>query len=223
MKQKVVIIGNAVGAEIIYSIISRDSSIEIAAFSVHQAYMNKDDLFGIKVIPFENLSRLFPPDKYKLINAVGYTDVNRNREKIFLEAKSFGYSFFTYMSPGVSNFSEKIGEGVFIMPGAVLEPFSSVGDNSYIWSNTVVAHHATIEENCWIASGVVISGGATVRHNCFLGVHSTIANKVVVGEYNIIGAHALIMKNTAANGVYLARSGECHRFSSEDYAKHILL
>ncbi len=95
-----------------------------------------------------------------------------------------------------------------------------MGANSLIWANVTLAHHSSIAENCWLASGAVISGQAQVMRNSFIGVNATIVNKVVIAEYNIIGAGVLITKNTKASSVYLARSGEVHRFSSDDYVQY---
>jgi sugar O-acyltransferase (sialic acid O-acetyltransferase NeuD family) len=223
MKTKVIIIGNAITAQIMFSVLSKDSELDVVAFSAHERFITTDQLFDTKIIPFENLMNEYPPAEVKLINAIGYSNVNKNREKIFAEAKAQGYSFLTYLHPSVSHFSKELGEGVFIMPGAVIEPFSTIGDNSVIWSNVVIAHHSVIEEHCWIASGSVIAGEARVKRNSFLGINASIVNKITVGEYNIIGARSLITKNTNANSVYLARSGELHRFPSDVYAQHFLV
>jgi sugar O-acyltransferase (sialic acid O-acetyltransferase NeuD family) len=220
--EKVIIIGHAITAEIFYDYLSRDPNIEVVAFAVHEAYLDKATMFGKPVVAFEKLTAAFPPADYKVINAVGYSNLNKNREMTFLQAKEKGYTVLSYIHPDASNFAKSIGEGVFVMPGSRIEPFATVRDNSIICSNVVIAHHSTIEENCWIASGTVVSGAALVKRNSFLGVNATVVNKVVVGEYNIIGAQTLITKNTASGGVYISKSGEQHRFPSQDYAKHFL-
>lgn len=223
MVENVVIIGSEINAKIIFDIITREPTITVSAFAVHHSFLTSKELFGKKVIPFENLTKDFPPTDFKLINAVGYSNLNKNREKIFNEAKQLGYSFLTYIHHAATNFSQNIGEGALVMPGAIIEPFATIGFNSVIWSNVVIAHNATIEENCWIASGSVIAGEAKIKRNSFLGINTSIVNKITVGEYNIIGARSLIAKNTAANSVFLARSGELHRFPSDIYAKHFLV
>lgn len=222
MTEKIVIIGNSIGAEIIYDVINRDPHIDVIAFSVHRAYIHTSSFCGKELIPIEDLPSRFSPGKVKIINAIGYSDMNRNREKIYLLIKSLGYQQFTYIHPDAVCFSKNVGEGVFVMPGVVLESFSEIGNNTYIWSNAIVAHHAKIDENCWIASGVVIAGETRIKKNCFIGVNATIVNKVTIDEYNMIGAQTLIAKSTSPNGVYISRPGELHRFSSNDYAKHML-
>jgi sugar O-acyltransferase (sialic acid O-acetyltransferase NeuD family) len=221
-RKKIIILGHTNAAEIFFAIISKDPLYEVSGFSVHQKYIDKDSLFGVKVVPFETLTNHFPPNEYEILNAVGYGNVNRNREKTYVAAKEAGYTLMSYIHPSASNLADHIGESVFVMPGAVIEPYATVGSNSVICSNTVIAHHSKVEEHCWVASGAVVSGGATIKRNSFIGVNATIVNNTVIEEYNIIGAQTLIAKNTAASGVYLSRTGEQHRFSSEVYAKHFL-
>jgi len=222
MLKNIIIVGHTNAARIFFAILSKDPQINIAAFTVHEAFLDADQLFGVKLVAFETLSSRFSPDEYSIVNGVGYGNVNRNRELTYLAAKEAGYPLFTYVHPSATNLAENVGEGVFVMPGAVIEPYARLGANSVVCSNTTVAHDSIIEENCWLASGTVVSGGAHIKRNTFLGVNSTIVNNIIVEEYNIIGAQTLIAKNTAKNGVYLSRPGEPHRFASEDYARYYL-
>jgi sugar O-acyltransferase (sialic acid O-acetyltransferase NeuD family) len=219
MAEKIIIIGNAIAAQIIFALLKQDTTLDIVAFSVNATYIRDNILCGKPVYALETLSEKYAPDQYQLINAIGYSNLNKNRESTFLEAKKQGFKFKNYIHPTAVILSEIVGEGVFIMPGAVIEPFSIIGANTVIWSNSVIAHHAFIQDHCWIASGCVIAGEAQIGRNSFLGVNATVVNKVSVGEYNIIGAGTLIVKNTERKAVILARAGEQHRFDSENYAK----
>ena len=219
LNKKVIILGDAIGAQVMSKLLKQNPTIEIAAYAVNAQYHNKKEIDGTKVYPLENLLDHFPANQYQLVNGLGYSNVNRNREIIFHQAKEMGYQFLTYIDSKATALTQSIGEGVFIMPGAVIEPYASIGANTVIWSNSTIAHHVIIEENCWIASGVVIAGGSKIKKNAFLGVNSTIVDKVTVYEANIIGAGALITKSTCVENVFLARSGEKHRFDSENYAK----
>ena len=218
-KRKVILIGSALAAQLMYKVLQQDPSIEVTAFAVNEEFLDKLEIEGIKVYSIESLPKYFSPDDYVCINGVGYSNVNQNRESTFNQLKSLGYEFLTYIHPSATILTEEIGEGTFIMPGAVIEPFAEVGCNTVVWSNAVVAHHVIIGDNCWIASGVVIAGESEIKKNVFLGVNATITNKITVGEFNIVGAGALITKDTESEHVFLARSGEKHRFDSKNYAK----
>ena len=152
--------------------------------------------------------------------AVGYNNLNRVRESLFLRLKDMGYAIETYIHPDACVYSRNpLGEGCVVLPMAVIEPYARVGANTIVWCNVTLAHHSQVDENCWIAAGTVVAGQARVSRNTFVGVNATIVNNVIVAEYNILGGAALISKNTKPNTVHLARSAEPFRYSSEDYVK----
>lgn len=217
MVDKIIILGNSIAAHIIYGILARDKSIEVVAFAVSARYIKEQEMFGKPVHAIENLVESYAPGSLKFINATGYKNLNQNRELLFRKVKELGYDFVTYIHQNATILTDDIGEGVFIMPGVVIEPYAVIGNNTVIWSNSVIAHHASISENCWIASGCVVAGQSVIGRNTFLGVNSTVVNNIVVGDYNLIGAGALISKNTSPQDVFLARSGEKHRFDSHNY------
>jgi sugar O-acyltransferase (sialic acid O-acetyltransferase NeuD family) len=217
--QPTIIVGNSITAEILYDLIKDDNRYQIEAFSVDEEFITEKKFLGLDVIPLEKLAFLYNTSTFKIIVAVGYGNINKNREMLFHRVSNFGFEPITYVHNDAKVFSKEIGKGSIIMPGAVIEPYTKIGANAVIWSNCTIAHHAVIEENCWIASGTVVSGEAKIGRNTFIGVNSTIVNKVIVSEYNIIGANTLISKNTKPNEVYLARSGEKLRLNSQEYTK----
>ena len=220
--QKIIIIGNAIAAEVLYGFLKSDKRYDVVAFCVDRQYITEQQVFSIQVIELENLQERFSTDEYKLIIGMGYNNINIDRAEMFDRVTLLGYEVETYIHPEAKVIGDnKIGKGCIILANSVIEPFVSIGNNSVVWSNCTVAHHAVIENNCWIASGCVIAGEAKIKANCFLGVNSTVVNNVVVEEYNIVGANTLISKNTKTNEVYLARSGEKHRFPAKDYANFL--
>ena len=219
--KKVILAGNAITADILNCYIARDDRYRVLGLTVDNDFLLQGGIQGLKSIALSNLRDTHGPQDCSVIMAMGYNDVNRSRESMFYRIKEMGYSIETYVHPDANVYTEHpLGEGCVLLPSAVLEPHVRLGANSMVWANVTLAHHSTIAENCWVASGAVISGQAQVERNAFIGVNATIVNKVVVGEYCIIGAGALITKNTKASSAHLARSGEEHRFSSQNYAKY---
>ncbi len=219
MKKKIIIVGNGIAAEIVYGVLSRDKRFEIAAFTVHQNYMTFEKLFNLPVVALENLLNDYSPASHHVVMAVGYSNINQNREQLFNTLISHGYDIMSYLHPNATILSDNIGQGVFIMPGAVIEPHATIENNTVIWSNATIAHHVIVREHAWIASGTVIAGEALIGRNSFLGVNATVVNKISIGSYNIIGAGTLVSKDTPNNTVMLARSGEKHRFDSQSYSR----
>lgn len=218
--KKVILAGNAVTASILYSYISRDKRYEVTGVTVDDDFLQAGGIEGLDSLAFSTLVKTRPPEKFNVIMAMGYNDINRSRESMFNRLKETGYRIESYVHPDAKVYTEHpLGEGCVVLPSAVIEPHVRVGANSMIWANVTLAHHCSVAENCWVASGATVSGKATVKRNCFIGVNATIVNDVTVEEYCIIGASALITRNTKPSSVHLARSGEEHRFASQDYVK----
>jgi sugar O-acyltransferase (sialic acid O-acetyltransferase NeuD family) len=218
--KKVILAGNAVTASILYSYLSGDKRYEVTGVTVDDDFVESGGIGGLDSLPFSALVKTRRPDEFTVIMAMGYRDINRSRESMFNRLKKAGYRMESYIHPDAKVYTtHPIGEGCVILPCAVIEPHVRLGANSMVWASATLAHGCSVGDNCWIASGATISGNATVKRNCFIGVNATIVNKVKVEEYCIIGASALITRNTEPSSVHLARSGETHRFPSEDYVK----
>lgn len=221
MRKKVVLAGNAITADILYAYLGGDDRYEVLGLTVDDEYVAEGTIKGVPSIGLSQLAGEFAPDTCSIIMAVGYDDLNRVRESLFVRLKEMGYTIETYVHPDARVYTEyPLGEGSLILPGAVVEPHAQLGANSMVWCNVTLAHHSRVEENCWIAAGTVVSGQAKVQRNSFVGVNATVVNEVTVAEYNIVGGGALVTKDTKPNAVYLARSAEPLRYSAEDYVKY---
>lgn len=218
--KKIVLAGNSITADILYSYLKRDSRYEVVAATVDDEFLAAGGLYEVRSVPFSRLASEFPPSDVSIIMAMGYNDLNRSRASLFERLRDLGYTLETFVHPDARVYTEQaIGEGSIVLPGAVVEPHAKVGSNTMVWCNATLAHHCTVGDNCWVASGAVISGQAVIGRNAFVGVNATVVNKINVGELNVIGAGALITKDTKADSVHLARSAEVWRYSAEDYVK----
>lgn len=219
--KKIILAGNSITAEVLAAYLKKDSRYKVVAAAVDNEFLTSGGIDGVRSVGLNQLAATFPPGDAAVIMAMGYSNLNRGREAMFARLKKLGYSIEAYVHPDARVYTEHaIGEGSIILPSAVVEAHVRVGANTFIWCNATLAHHSSVAENCWIASGAVISGQANIARNTFVGVNATVVNKITVGEFNIIGGAAFITKDTKANSVYLARSAEEWRYSSEDYVKY---
>ncbi|MGS2716910.1 acetyltransferase [Eionea flava] len=218
--KKIVLAGNSVTADILYSYLKYDHRYEVLATVVDDEYLDLNTVDGVKSAGMTKLDNIFPPSEVSIIMAMGYNNLNRDRESMFYRLKELGYSIETYVHPDARVYSEKLlGEGCVVLPNAVIEPHVCLEENSMVWCNVTLAHHSCVEKHCWVASGAVVSGQANIGRNSFIGVNATVVNEILIGKYNVIGASAMISKNTKSNTVHLSRSAEQFRYSSDDYVK----
>jgi sugar O-acyltransferase (sialic acid O-acetyltransferase NeuD family) len=219
--KNVILAGNATTADILNSYLSQDTRYEVVCATVDDEFVDKGELANVETLGLSDLPARFRPQDAVIIMAMGYNDLNRQRESMFLRLKELGFHIETYVHPDAKLYTANVlGEGCVVLPGALIEPHVQVGDNSMIWGNVTLAHHSSVGRNCWVASGAVISGKAVVGQNTFVGVNATITNGLTVGDHCVIGGGALITKNTKPSTVHLARSAEPIRYSSQEYAKY---
>ena len=79
MKRKLIIFGAGQTAEVAHFYFTNDSEFDVTAFTVDREYIVEDTLFGVPVVPFEDVASLYPPAQHDLFVAVTYTGMNKNR------------------------------------------------------------------------------------------------------------------------------------------------
>ena len=182
-----------------------DTDRPLAGFTVDAAYRTADTFCGLPVVPFEEVTRHFPPETHDLFVAFSYKQINRLRAAKVTEARAKGYALATYCSSHATVLTrEPIGDNCFILEDNTVQPFVKIGHNVTLWSGNHIGHHSVIEDDCFITSHVVISGGVRIGPKCFIGVNATLRDHITVGESSIIGAGALILGDMPPKSVYKA-------------------
>ena len=216
--KKLIIIGTGETANLAYQYFTYDSEFEVIAFSVNKQYIKEDTFLNHPVVEFENLEKIYPPDKYMVFVALASGKLNRDRIKMYNLAKEKGYKFASYVSSKAFVWHNvEIGENCFILENNTLQPFTKVGNNVIMWSGNHLGHQSQIKDNCFITSHVVICGCTTINENCFLGVNSTIADCVIIKKDNFIAMGAVVNKNTKENSVYIGNPAKRVEISALEY------
>ncbi len=211
-----VIFGTGQIAELAWFYFTHDSDYKPVAFTVDRAYMDRDTLLGLPVIPFDELPEAYPPTQADVFVALSYAKLNGVRTQKVQAVRDAGYRTPNYISSKATTFPgfEPGGGNCFILEDNTIQPFAQIGDNVTLWSGNHIGHHSVIEDNCFISSHVVISGGVRVGNASFIGVNSTIRDHVAIGARCVIGAGSLITADAEPEGVYTSPSSERSRVPS---------
>jgi sugar O-acyltransferase (sialic acid O-acetyltransferase NeuD family) len=206
---RLVIIGDTAFAEIAFEYFSSESPFEVVGFSVESAYFKRTELFGLPVVPFEELDQRFVPAEHHFFAATVYTQLNRLRTRLYRAAKQKGFRPASFVSPHAFVWRNvELGEHCFVFENNVLQPFVRIGNNVVLWSGNHIGHHSVVHDNVFVASHAVISGYCEVGENSFIGVNATIANNVRVGTDSLIGAGALVTRDVEDDKVVQGVPGE---------------
>lgn len=195
-----IIVGDSAFAEIAYEYFTYDSEYEVVAFSVEREYLKRETLFGLPVAPFETLENDFAPTDYYFYAAAVYTQGNKLRERLYLQAKEKGFQAASYISSRAFVWRNvQLGEHCFIFEDNTVQPFVKIGENAVLWSGNHIGHHSTIKDHCFISSHVVVSGFCNIGDRCFMGVNSTVANNINIGDNCVVGAAATVVGDVEDN------------------------
>ena len=202
---KLVIFGRGPVAQIANDYFTDDSDLEVVAFCLDKKYIESASYEGKPMVCFEDIQELYPPEKHQMFIALSYTEMNKFRERKYLEAKEKGYRLTSYISSKCSYLSKyECGDNCFIFEDNTIQPYVKIGNNVTLWSGNHIGHHSVIKDHNFISSHVVISGHCTINSNCFLGVNATLGHQVVLAKGSLLGAGVVVSKNTEENGVYVA-------------------
>lgn len=210
-----ILVGDGEFAEIAYEYFTYDSPYKVVAFAVEKQYLNKETLYDLPIIPFEEIDLRYPPDQYKVFVAINSTKLNRPRTRLYIEVKNKGYEVVSYISSKAFVWRNvSIGENTFIFENNVLQHHVCIGNNVIIWSGNHIGHRSVIKNNSFISSHVVIAGGCEIGESCFLGINSTFNGNVKIGEDCFISSGAVINKDTKAGLIYSGNPAKSNKITS---------
>ena len=209
MKRRLVVFGSGDIAELAHFYFSTDSEYQVEAFTVDAEYLTTDSFCDLPVVPFEDVTRCYPPTDFDFFVALSYSKLNAVRKEKYLAAKALGYRLASYVSSHATVLNQgRIGDNCFIFEDNTVQPFVTIGCNVTLWSGNHIGHHSTIGDHSFVSSHVVVSGGVTVGEQCFLGVNSTLRDHITVGDRCVVGAGVLLLKSAEADGLYIGTPTE---------------
>lgn len=201
---KLVLFGNSIFAENIYYHLAHDSGWEVAAFTVDKAYIGKESMFGLPVVPFETVESVFPPAAFRMLLPISYQRVNRLREERYRQAKGKGYQLISYVSSRATVFPDLcLGENCIVLDNSVISPFVRIGNNVMITDGVMIGHHAAVNDHSFVGSGAMILGRVTIEEHCIIGANATVKEEVRVARETIVGINVAVTRNTVERGVYV--------------------
>jgi len=201
---KLIIFGTGVLGQLAHDYFTEFSKFKVVAFACEKEFVEGNKKFGLPLVVLEDLEELFPPQSYSIFVAIGYTNMNRERRRVYEILKQKGYSFPSFVYPGIKIWpSTQIGENVFIFEDNTIQPYTNIGNNIILWSGNHIGHHSSIGHHSFLSSHVVISGNCNVGQNVFFGVNSTVHDGVVIQDFAMIGSSATVTKDVPEKGVLI--------------------
>lgn len=103
---------------------------------------------------------------------------------------------YSWVSP-----SAKLGEGVAVMAGAVINANAKIGNNVIINTGATVDHDCFIGDHAQIAPGCHLGGSVEVGVGTLIGIGASVLPDRHIGEWSIVGAGAVVVRDLPDNCV----------------------
>lgn len=204
-EDKLVIIGAGSHAKVIVDILQQNEQYEIIGLVDN---VGKEGFLGLKVIGDDNcLKWLFQQGVGKAFIAIGS---NKIRKRLFEIAQSIGFEIINvisknaFLSPCV-----KLGSGIAVMPGAVLNVDTVIGNGCIVNTNCSIDHDGRVGNFVHVAPGTSIAGNVTIGNETFCGVGCRIIEGIKIGRNVMIGAGAVVISDVGSNCTIVGVPAKC--------------
>lgn len=191
-KPLLVIVGGGGHAKVIFDIFAQVGEYEIVGFT------------SLAVEPAQCLGypRLGADDHlpHLLSSGIRHAFValgdNRRREAQTKYLKQHGFRLANAISPDARvSLHSRLGEGVAIMPGAIVGPEATVAEGAIVNTNASVDHDCVVGPYAHVAPGCALAGGVRLGEGVLFGIGSVAIPNVSVGAWSVVGAGSVVVRD----------------------------
>ncbi|MDD5618347.1 MAG: acetyltransferase [Candidatus Omnitrophica bacterium] len=153
---------------------------------------------GLKINGYRVLGDLTYLKRKKSINLALGVGNNRIREMIYRKAKGLSINIISAIHPkAVVSKEAKIGRGVAIMAGAVVNTCVVIEDGAVVNTSASVDHDCHLGKFCQIWPGAHLAGNIKVGEFSYVGTGASVIQNITIGKNAMIGAGAVVIDNIA--------------------------
>jgi sugar O-acyltransferase (sialic acid O-acetyltransferase NeuD family) len=156
---------------------------------------------GVPVLGGEEVLDELKPDEILLVNGVGSVGSMAAREAIYRRGLDRGFRFATVVhSSAIVSASARLGDGVQLMAGSIIQCDAAIGANSIVNTGACVDHDCRIGESVHVAPGATLSGAVTIGDRTHIGTAATVIQGISIGRDCLVAAGAVVYRDLPDNG-----------------------
>lgn len=169
------------------------SNFQVAGFLDNDSRKHGTKFFGYDVLGSCELVSELADERTFFVNLI--TGSTQARFETTRQIKELGGRLGNLIHPSVDLTMVKVGSGVYIQEGVVLQAGVQVGDNSSIHMGALIGHETSIADHVFIAHGVSVSGLCQIGEGSFIGTNSTVLPRMRIGDWSTVGAGSVITRD----------------------------
>ncbi|HYF92384.1 MAG TPA: acetyltransferase [Symbiobacteriaceae bacterium] len=193
MPKKVAVVGTGGHSKVVVAIL-RSMGAEVVGLITEESGREGEAPYGVPVIG----SVLDLPGRLvrELDGFVAARGENRLRLQLAERMAAHGVAPFTAVHPSAVLAAEcRLGQGVVVGPGAILNPGAVVGDHAIINSGAIVEHDTQIGAGANLSPRTATSGNVRIGQRVFVGTGAVFLPGISVGADSIVGAGAVVTRD----------------------------
>jgi UDP-perosamine 4-acetyltransferase len=199
MKEKVIVVGDGGHAKVVIDILKEIGDYEI--IGVTSKDKDKDEFFGIPVLGNDEILEFYKDKGIKSIalGIGGFRD-NQLRTQLFNMFTERGFNIINAIHPkAIISKTARIGTGVVIFAGVILNPEVKIGSNVIIATGATIDHVTAIKDHCLISAGVTVGANVRIGEGTLCALGSKIISGINIGSNSLIAAGAVVVKDVTNN------------------------
>jgi len=151
-----------------------------------------DEILG----DYENVKKSLDLNKFEIAIALGYSDF-QNRWDVFQKVKNDNFNVAKLIHPkAIINTESKIGEGVVIFAGAIVDYNAVLCDMVLMYSGAIASHDTFVGSNTILSLNSTLCGMAHLEGFSFVGAGAVVVDNMNVPSMSFIKAGKVYSKRT---------------------------
>jgi sugar O-acyltransferase (sialic acid O-acetyltransferase NeuD family) len=198
MPKKILVLGGGGHASVLIEALNRQNDVYhiIGILDERPEHVTATRSFPCPVLGGDDSLQEFAPDSVLLVNGVGSVGIVAPRRQLFERCCRLGYTFESVIHPGaILAHDIRMGHGVQIMAGAVVQTGTVIDDNVIINTRASVDHDCRIGAHTHIAPGAILCGHVQIGHAVHIGAGAIIVQGIRIGSRSIVGAGAVVLQH----------------------------
>ena len=91
--------------------------------------------------------------------------------------------------------TSKFGDGLMMMPGSVINSYSSIGNHCIVNTNASIDHECTLGDGVHVMGGAAVAGRVDINDFATIGTNATVLPNLKIGKGAYVGAGAVVTKD----------------------------
>lgn len=180
---------------------------------INDLISSEEMISGHAVMPYGRFKERHVPGQAVFAIATGEPYY---RQQFYERIKADGYDLTELIHPDAEiSPSVKMGEGVIIGKGSVINHHAELGNNICMMVYCVIGHDTRIADHCQLSSFVTTGGHCSVGACTFAGQNAVIREHTQIGSFAVIGESANVIRDVADEEVLAGNPARVLRHNAE--------